>query len=47
MNPRDRRAVFEAIAKHFDPAEDFMLIPGVPLDTLDFTSFTMNPAARW
>lgn len=42
VNPRDRQAVFEAIAKHFDPAEDFMLIPGVPLDTLDFTSFTMN-----
>ncbi len=46
VNPRDRRAVFEAIARNFDPAEDFMLIPGVPLDTLDFTSFTMNLGAK-
>ena len=46
VNPRDRRAVFEAIAKHFDPAEDFMLLPGVPLDTLDFTSFTMNLGSK-
>ena len=42
VDPRDRRAVFESLARNFDPAEDFMLIPGVPLDTLDFTSFTMN-----
>lgn len=46
VNPRDRRAVFEAIAKHFDPAEDFMLIPGVPLDTLDFTSGVMNLGSK-
>jgi len=42
VNPRDRAAVFGAIARHFDPAEDFLLIPGVPLDTLDFTSYTMT-----
>ncbi len=46
VNPRDRRAVFEAIARHFDPAEDFMLLPGVPLDTLDFTSYTMNLGSK-
>ncbi len=46
VNPRDRRAVFEAIARNFDPAEDFMLLPGVPLDTLDFTSFTMNLGSK-
>ncbi|HEV2104371.1 MAG TPA: UbiD family decarboxylase [Candidatus Eisenbacteria bacterium] len=46
VNPRDRRAVFEAIARHFDPAEDFLLLPGVPLDTLDFTSFTMNLGSK-
>jgi UbiD family decarboxylase len=46
VNPRDRGAVFEAIARHFDPAEDLMLLPGVPLDTLDFTSFTMNLGSK-
>jgi len=46
VNPRDRTAVFEALARHFDPAEDFLLIPGVPLDTLDFTSATMNLGSK-
>jgi len=46
VNPRDRAQVFEAIARHFDPAEDLLLIPGVPLDTLDFTSFTMNMGSK-
>jgi 4-hydroxy-3-polyprenylbenzoate decarboxylase len=46
VNPRDRAAVFGAIARNFDPAEDFMLIPGVPLDTLDFTSYTMNLGSK-
>jgi len=46
VNPRDRAAVFEAVARHFDPAEDFLLIPGVPLDTLDFTSYTMNLGSK-
>ena len=46
VNPRDRRSVFEAIARHFDPAEDFLLVPGVPLDTLDFTSGRMNLGSK-
>jgi len=46
VNPRDRGAVFEAVARHFDPAEDFLMIPGVPLDTLDFTSYTMNLGSK-
>jgi 4-hydroxy-3-polyprenylbenzoate decarboxylase len=46
VNPRDRGAVFEAVARNFDPAEDFLLIPGVPLDTLDFTSYTMNLGSK-
>ena len=46
VDVRDRAAVFGAIARHFDPAEDFLLIPGVPLDTLDFTSFTMNLGSK-
>ncbi len=46
VNPRDRAAVFSAVARNFDPAEDFLLIPGVPLDTLDFTSYTMNLGSK-
>ena len=46
VNPRDRAAVFGAIARHFDAAEDFMLLPGVPLDTLDFTSGVMNLGSK-
>ncbi len=46
VNPRDRAAVFGAIARHFDPAEDFLLLPSVPLDTLDFTSYTMNLGSK-
>ena len=38
--------MFEAIARHFDPAEDFLLVPGVPLDTLDFTSGRMNLGSK-
>jgi 4-hydroxy-3-polyprenylbenzoate decarboxylase len=46
VDPRDRGAVFGAVARHFDPAEDLILLPGVPLDTLDFTSFTMNLGSK-
>ena len=46
VNPRDRRQVFEVIARHFDPAEDLLLVPGVPLDTLDFTSGRMNLGSK-
>ena len=46
VNPRDRAAVFGAVAQNFDPAEDFLLLPGVPLDTLDFTSYTMNLGSK-
>ena len=46
VNPRDRAQVFGALARHFDPGEDFLLLPGVPLDTLDFTSYTMNLGSK-
>jgi 4-hydroxy-3-polyprenylbenzoate decarboxylase len=46
VNPRDRHQVFEALARHFDPAEDLLMIPGVPLDTLDFTSGRMNLGSK-
>jgi 4-hydroxy-3-polyprenylbenzoate decarboxylase len=46
INPRDRPAVFRAIARNFEPHEDLLLLPGVPLDTLDFTSYTMNLGSK-
>jgi 4-hydroxy-3-polyprenylbenzoate decarboxylase len=46
VNPRDRGAVFAALARNFDAAEDLLLLPGVPLDTLDFTSYTMNLGSK-
>jgi 4-hydroxy-3-polyprenylbenzoate decarboxylase len=45
-DPRDWRAVLAALRDHFDPAEDFLLLPGVPLDTLDFTSGRMNLGSK-
>ncbi|HVP14105.1 MAG TPA: UbiD family decarboxylase [Terriglobales bacterium] len=46
VNVRDRAAVFGALARNFDPAEDLLVVPGVPLDTLDFTSYTMNLGSK-
>ncbi len=46
VDPRDLDAVLEAVARHFDPSEDFLLLPKVPFDTLDFTSYTMNLGSK-
>lgn len=46
VNPRDFYAVLKAIHEHFDPAYDFIMIPKVPLDTLDFTSYKMNLGSK-
>jgi 4-hydroxybenzoate decarboxylase subunit C len=46
VNVRDFHAVLQAIHQNFDPSEDVLLIPGVPLDTLDFTSYTMNLGSK-
>jgi 4-hydroxy-3-polyprenylbenzoate decarboxylase len=46
VNARDADAVLKAVRDHFDPAEDFLLLPGVPFDTLDFTSFTLNLGSK-
>jgi 4-hydroxy-3-polyprenylbenzoate decarboxylase len=46
VDVRDMRAVLRALRDHFDPAEDFLLLPGVPLDTLDFTSGRMNLGSK-
>jgi 4-hydroxy-3-polyprenylbenzoate decarboxylase len=46
VNPRDWNAVLHAIKNNFDPYYDFVMIPKVPLDTLDFTSYTMNLGSK-
>ena len=44
--PDDWDAVLEAFRRHWSAADDALLIPGVPQDTLDFTSFTMNLGSK-
>jgi 4-hydroxy-3-polyprenylbenzoate decarboxylase len=46
INPRNFRAVLREIKRNFDPHYDFIMIPKVPLDTLDFTSFKMNLGSK-
>ncbi len=46
VDPRDWDAVLTEIRDHFDPHFDFVMIPKVPLDTLDFTSYTMNLGSK-
>jgi UbiD family decarboxylase len=42
----DWDAVLEAARRHWSAADDALLVPGVPQDTLDFTSFTMNLGSK-
>ncbi|MBI5835685.1 MAG: UbiD family decarboxylase [Candidatus Eisenbacteria bacterium] len=46
VDVRDFRAVLRALREHFRPEEDFLLLPGLPLDTLDFTSCRLNLGSR-
>ena len=46
VNVRDFHAVLQAVHQNFDPSEDFLLLPGTALDTLDFTSYTMNLGSK-
>jgi len=46
VDPRDWDAVLNEIRDNFDPHFDFVMIPKVPLDTLDFTSFKMNLGSK-
>ena len=46
VDARDISTVLQAIGDHFDPSRDFLLLPGVPFDTLDFTSFTLNLGSK-
>ncbi len=38
--------VMHEVRAHYDPHFDFVMIPRVPLDTLDFTSATMNLGSK-
>lgn len=46
VDVRNFDAVLGEVHDNFDPHFDFLLVPKVPLDTLDFTSFTMNMGSR-
>ena len=46
VNVRDFHAVLLALHQNFDTAEDVLILPGTPLDTLDFTSGTMNLGSK-
>lgn len=46
VDPRDWNAVLREVRDNFDPHFDFIMIPKVPLDTLDFTSYTMNLGSK-
>ena len=40
------RSVMREVRENYDPHFDFVMIPRVPLDTLDFTSATMNLGSK-
>jgi 4-hydroxy-3-polyprenylbenzoate decarboxylase len=46
VDARDPEAVLGAIASWFEPEEDFLLLPGTAMDTLDFTSFRPNLGSK-
>ena len=45
-DPRDFRRVLREIGQRFDPENHMWLLPFAPLDTLDFTSFTMHVGSK-
>lgn len=46
VDVRNWAAVLKEIREHFDPHYDFVLLPKVPADTLDFTSFKMELGSK-
>ncbi len=46
VDVRDWHAVVRELRANFDPHRDFIMIPKVPLDTLDFTSYRMNLGSK-
>jgi UbiD family decarboxylase len=45
-DPRDFRGVLREIGQRFEPEDHMWLLPFAPLDTLDFTSFTMHVGSK-
>ena len=45
-DPRDFRGVLRDIGERFDPVDHMWLLPFAPLDTLDFTSFTLHVGSK-
>lgn len=46
VNVKNFDEVMKSVRDNFDPHFDFVMIPKVPLDTLDFTSFKMNLGSK-
>jgi 4-hydroxy-3-polyprenylbenzoate decarboxylase len=46
VNVHDFEAVLRAVQRHFNPGEDFALIPRAPVDTLDFTGVRMHYGSK-
>ncbi len=46
VDNRSFRALLRAIRDHFDPHYDFQLLTNTAMDTLDFTSYTMNLGSK-
>ena len=46
VDVRNFHEVLKAVRDNFDPHFDFVMVPKVPLDTLDFTSFKMNLGSK-
>ncbi len=46
VDPKNWNAVLREIRENYDPHYDFIMIPKVPLDTLDFTSYKMNLGSK-
>jgi menaquinone biosynthesis decarboxylase len=46
VDPRNFSHVLGAVGENFDPHYDFIMLPKVPLDTLDFTSYSMNLGSK-
>jgi 3-polyprenyl-4-hydroxybenzoate decarboxylase len=46
VDVRSWHAVLREIRENFNPHYDFVMIPKVPLDTLDFTSYKMNLGSK-
>jgi 4-hydroxybenzoate decarboxylase subunit C len=46
VDVRDWDAVLGELRDHFDPYYDFVLLPKVPMDTLDFTSYKTELGSR-